>query len=577
MAEETSATEPLLADLNRRYSIEDISETLPKTTGYGTTEVNPRFTRKRLLIVGSVLMTELCERLTYYSVVANLILFCTSTLDISSTDAARINLVFSGSVFIIPIFGGYVADAFTGKYNAIFGSGLIYVIGLVLLPASAVDYKAWFGDHNDISTETRRGFFISSLVLIAIGTGGIKANVGPFGAQQVENLGPQAVQSFFNWFYWFINVGAIIAYSGVAAVQQDVGFDVGFLIPLISMIIALVIFVINKSKYNSSPAGGSVLQDTIGVCCATDCKGFNNARNDNGGKYSNEMVDGVIAVLRILPVFLFVIMYWAIYSQMSTTFFLQSERMDIKVGSGNVPVAVLNIFDTIIIIALIPIMESFVYPFLERIHKSPSHLQRMGIGMILAAMSVFVAGILEIYRKKDISIIGQTLAGDTFNASSISVFAQIPQFTLIGASEVFTSISGLEFAYSQAPEFMQGVCMGLFLATSGIGGYVAELILEIVVALTGSNPPDSWFPDEINDGKTEYLFFLLGILMLVDFVLFAVVAYFYKYRKLDKDQAEISESTQDKHCVINENVEITVPQHVVVKYDNKEQNITTEM
>lgn len=35
----------------------------------------------------------------------------------------------TGSVFIIPIFGGYIADAFTGKYNAIFGSGLIYVIG----------------------------------------------------------------------------------------------------------------------------------------------------------------------------------------------------------------------------------------------------------------------------------------------------------------------------------------------------------------------------------------------------------------------------------------------------------------
>ncbi|VDI80092.1 solute carrier family 15 (peptide/histidine transporter), member 3/4 [Mytilus galloprovincialis] len=262
---------------------------------------------------------------------------------------------------------------------------------------------------------------------------------------------------------------------------------------------------------------------------------------------------------------------------MSTTFFLQSERMDIKVGSGNVPVAVLNIFDTIIIIVLIPIMESFVYPFLERIHRSPSHLQRMGIGMILAAMSVFVAGILEIYRKKDISIIGQTLAGDTFNASSISVFAQIPQFTLIGASEVFTSISGLEFAYSQAPDFMQGVCMGLFLATSGIGGYVAELILEIVVALTGSNPPDSWFPDEINDGKTEYLFFLLGILMLIDFVLFVIIAYFYKYRKLDKVEAKISESKQEINCVINENVKITTPQHVVVKYDNKEQNVTTEM
>ena len=61
--------------------------------------------------------------------------------------------------------------------------------------------------------------------------------------------------------------------------------------------------------------------------------------------------------------------------------------------------------------------------------------------MLLAMLSVLVAGILEIYRKKDLSV-NQTLFHDHFNASSISVFAQIPQFTLIGVSEVFTSITG---------------------------------------------------------------------------------------------------------------------------------------
>lgn len=60
---------------------------------------------------------------------------------------------------------------------------------------------------------------------------------------------------------------------------------------------------------------GSVIHDTISVCCATRCKGFNYAREDEGGPYSNEMVTGVIAVLRILPVFLLVIVYWAIHSQ----------------------------------------------------------------------------------------------------------------------------------------------------------------------------------------------------------------------------------------------------------------------
>lgn len=56
-----------------------------------------------------------------------------------------------------------------------------------------------------------------------------------------------------------------------------------------------------------------------------------------------------------------------------------------------------------------------------------------------------MAGILEIYRKKDIEengVIQQQLSGDTFNASSISIFAQVPQFALVGASEVFASVSG---------------------------------------------------------------------------------------------------------------------------------------
>ena len=46
----------------------------------------------------------------------------------------------------------------------------------------------------------RKAYFFSGLVFIAIGTGGIKANVGPFGAQQVDDLGPDAVRSFFNWY-----------------------------------------------------------------------------------------------------------------------------------------------------------------------------------------------------------------------------------------------------------------------------------------------------------------------------------------------------------------------------------------
>ena len=68
---------------------------------------------------------------------------------------------------------------------------------------------------------------------------------------------------------------------------------------------------------------------------------------------------------------------------MSTSLFLQSERMDISVGKAKMPAAMLNIFNTLIILILIPIMDRIVYPFLAKIGRSPSHLQRIGTSRVL--------------------------------------------------------------------------------------------------------------------------------------------------------------------------------------------------
>ncbi|KAL3877174.1 hypothetical protein ACJMK2_034920 [Sinanodonta woodiana] len=480
--------------------------------------------KQRLGVVVCILLTELCERLTYYSIVANMVLFCTSKLRMTSDEASNVNWVFSGTVYIIPVAGGYVADSFAGKYNTILGAGFIYTLGLVLVPASAMNFTGLFGDETDLSLEARKIYFFLGLVFVAIGTGGIKANVGPFGAQQVNDLGKDAVQSFFNWFYWFVNVGAIVAYSGVAEIQQNIGFDYGFLVPLISMVVALMIFVIAKKKYINNPPGGSILSQSVSVCfqsCRKGCS-FENTRADKGGSFNNEMVDGVMAVVRVLPVFVLIIIYWAVYSQMSTSLFLQSERMDIRVGGEPLPAALLNVFNTLIILILIPIMDRVVYPLLSKYGRSPTHLQKIGIGMILAALSMVYAGVIEIYRKKD-GYFEQTLADDKFNASYISMFAQIPEFALIGSSEVFTSISGLEFAYSQAPSFMQGLVMGLFLMTSGLGSYVSTLIVTIVKAATNND----WFPKEPNNGHLEYLLFLIAGLMILNLLIFIFVARWY--------------------------------------------------
>ncbi|KAK0040052.1 solute carrier family 15 member 4 [Biomphalaria pfeifferi] len=167
---------------------------------------NRRGNTSTFFVTLSILVTEMCERLTYYSISAGLILFCTSKLDIGQANATTINQVFGGFVYIIPIIGGFLADSYLGRFKTIWISSLIYIVGVFLLPAAAIEYKNW--NWAELSVTGRTALFGTALVCVALGTGGIKANVGPFGAEQIESLGKEAIQTFFNWFYWVINMSA---------------------------------------------------------------------------------------------------------------------------------------------------------------------------------------------------------------------------------------------------------------------------------------------------------------------------------------------------------------------------------
>lgn len=495
------------------------------------------FNSGRIFVVVCVLVVELCERLAYYSVQSNLVLFCTSLLDLTSNQATTVSLVFSGTVYLIPIVGGYIADAWSNRFNVIYGSGLIYLCGLFLVLCAAPRYSEVFGaDMGEPSVEFRRIFYIGGLSLVAIGTGGIKSNVGPFGAQQVEDMGAEAVQVFFNWFYWFINAGGLIAFTGIAYVEQNISFSIGYLVPLVAMVLSLVFLNIGRSQYIYRDAQGSILVTSLRICGEACCKQspfvdgrkqvFDSARREYGGSFESHLVDGVIAVIRVFPIFLFIIMFWVIYSQMQSTYFIQGERMDLSIGDGQIPVAMLNAINTIAVMVTIPLLDRLLYPFCKRIGHPLTHLQRIGIGFVLVAMSVFVAGGVEIYRKQQLGF-DQKVGDEVFYSANITVLWQVPQFFLVGAGEAFTSISGLEFSYTQSPSYMQGAVMGLFLATSGLGSYLSSAIIAIVGEVTKDDP---WFPDEINEGKVENLFFLLGTLMIVFFLAFLPVAYKYKYR-----------------------------------------------
>ena len=121
--------------------------------------------------------------------------------------------------------------------------------------------------------------------------------------------------------------------------------------------------------------------------------------------------------------------------------------MKLKLEDFTIPAASLSIFDTVAVLTLIPIMDHIVYPLLRYCGINFTPLRRIGVGMLFAAASVAVAGVIEIKRRNEWHngpICEQTIFDEHRNASCLSIFWQVPQFVLIGASEVFASITGMQ-------------------------------------------------------------------------------------------------------------------------------------
>jgi peptide/histidine transporter 3/4 len=134
---------------------------------------------------------------------------------------------------------------------------------LLTLSASVSGLKpTCHGEDNCHATDTQAAVCFLALYLIALGTGGIKPCVSSYGADQFDDtdeLEKKSKASFFNWFYFSINVGALIASSVLVWIQDNVGWGWGFGIPAVAMGIAVLSFFSGTRLYRNQKPGGSPL------------------------------------------------------------------------------------------------------------------------------------------------------------------------------------------------------------------------------------------------------------------------------------------------------------------------------
>ena len=148
---------------------------------------------------GCVLVVKMFERIAFYGVVANLVLFLNHLpLNWVSYNAANALFVFTGIAYMISVLGGWLADSYLGKFKTILLGFVIYAVGYTILPLiSNSPYTHHSTIHCQSLNQTRdpspgpgsekcAGWIYSSLTVIALGVGFVLANIAPFGAEQVK-------------------------------------------------------------------------------------------------------------------------------------------------------------------------------------------------------------------------------------------------------------------------------------------------------------------------------------------------------------------------------------------------------
>lgn len=245
-------------------------------------------------------------------------------------------------------------------------------------------------------------------------------------------------------------------------------------------------------------------------------------------------VEEAKCVMKMLPIWLCTIIYSVVFTQMASLFVEQGDVMKTKFGEFHLPAASMSAFDICSVLICTGLYSQILVPFVGKLSGNPrglTGLQRMGVGLIIGMLAMLAAGATEIQRLKYV------VPGE--KSSSLSIFWQIPQYVLVGASEVFMYVGQLEFFNEQAPDGIKSFGSSLCMASISLGNYVSSMLVNMVMKITAKGNNPGWIPNNLNTGHMDRFYFLIAVLTAFDFVIYLFLAKWYKGINLEDSEEEI--------------------------------------
>ncbi|NWV79059.1 S15A1 protein, partial [Dasyornis broadbenti] len=365
-----------------------------------------------------IIINEFCERFSYYGMKALLTLYLTNFLRWEENFATVIYHTFAALCYLTPILGAILADSWLGKYKTIVYLSIIYAIGQTVLSVGSINELTdhnWDGTPDNVSLHIALSMI--GLILIALGTGGIKPCVSAFGGDQFEDDQEEQRSIFFSLFYLAINCGSLISTiitpllkafeCGIHAKQQC--YPLAFGIPAILMAVSLVVFLIGSKMYKKvKPQGNIMLQ----VC---KCVGFaikNRFRHRSkeypkrehwldwaSEKYDKQLIAQTKMVLKVLFLYIPLPMFWALFDQQGSRWTLQATAMNGDFGIQLQPDQ-MQTANALLIVIMVPVVNSVVYPLIKKCKINFTPLKKMTVGMFFASMAFVAAAIVQVQIDK---------------------------------------------------------------------------------------------------------------------------------------------------------------------------------
>ncbi|KAK9945013.1 hypothetical protein M0R45_010545 [Rubus argutus] len=486
---------------------------------------------------------EIVERMANHGISANLVVYLSRKLHEGTVKSSNNVTNWTGTLWLTPIIGAYIADTYLGRYWTFVSASAIYIMGMSLLtlvvsvPAMRPPSCCHGIKEEDCTLRAsplQVGIFYCALYMIAIGTGGTKPNISTMGADQFDSFEPKEKDqklSFFNWH-------KMPSGSPITRVAQV----------LVAAVRNWKVNVPNDPKeLHDQPSLDEYEDKRKHRIDHTSSLRFLDRAAVTSTRPSTPwtlcpltQVEETKQMMKMIPVLLTTFIPSITIAQTHTLFIKQGTTLDASMGPHfKIPPASFLAFVMIFMLLSLAIYDRCLVPMLRRHTQNPrgmTLLKRMGIGFFVQILIMVVACLVE---KKRLLVARENGIVGKGEKVPLTIFILLPQFDLMGVADAFVEVAKIEFFYDQAPQGMKSMGTSYYTSCYAMGSFLSSFLLKTVSEVTQRDGHRGWVLDNLNVSHLDYYYALLAGLEFLNFLFFLVVAKFFAYN-VDISEAKIA-------------------------------------